>query len=170
MEACSSGKRRGFESDVGLFGAGASPFFCAVVGIDDTLPSVNFSVTQLIVFTAFSHPAVSFQLKSYTCSSKAFGVPTQVTIAKEEIRGQVRLSRTALVVFFFPPLHGCGHFSLLRPSCITDKTEQVTRFCLRNLRFLRGYDRNRQLSGQLQQPRWDIREFLLIENLQQLLP
>lgn len=100
------------ESDVWLLDAGTSPFFCVVVGINDTLPSVNFSVTQLIVFTAFSHPAVSFQLKSYTCSSKAFGVPTLVTIAKEEMGGQVQLSRVA------PPPGGCGHVSLLCLSCI----------------------------------------------------
>lgn len=71
---------------VWLFDAGTPPhLFCVVVGTNDTLPWVNFSVTQLIVFTAFSHPAVSFQLKSYTCSSKAFGVAARVTIAKEEI-------------------------------------------------------------------------------------
>lgn len=85
MQACSSGRPWSLESDVWLLDAGAPPFFCLVVGINDTLPTVDLSVTQLIVLTAFSHPAVSFQLKSYTCSSKAFGVPPQVTIAKEEI-------------------------------------------------------------------------------------
>lgn len=60
-----------------------SPLFCIVVALNDTLASLKASVTQLIVFAAFSHPDASFQLKSYTCGSAALGASTALGTAKE---------------------------------------------------------------------------------------
>lgn len=61
-----------------------------VVTLNDTLQSVDVSVTRRIVSPALSHPADSMELKCYTCNQRLSGFLIGVTIA-EEISGPVWL-------------------------------------------------------------------------------
>lgn len=78
-----------------------------------SLTRVKASVAQLFVSAAFSHPDVSFQLKSYTCSSTARGGLPALTIAKE-VKFGFHCGSSSLV-------GGRGRFRLLCLSRIADK-------------------------------------------------